>query len=208
MNRIELNDIAKRYSENWIFSNLTLNLTNETIWAIKGPNGSGKSTLIKILAGFLSPSLGDVVYEINDNVVDRDSVFRHISWTGPHSSLLQHMKIEELVNYYFVYKNLRRELSIEDFYRLCDLPVAKHQFVNSLSSGQNQKLGLALSILCDSEILLLDEPGSFLDKTAHSWFVNLLRDFASDRLVIISSNDDADLTLCNEVIDISKFKSS
>ena len=111
-----------------------------------------------------------------------------------------------MVDYYFTFKTLRNGLDIKEFFDLVQLPVSKSRLIKSLSSGQAQRLGLSLSILSNSDILLLDEPGSFLDIEALNWFYQLLQDHSTNRLVIISSNEENDLELTSERLSIDAFK--
>ena len=68
-----------------------------------------------------------------------------------------------------------------------------------------QKIQLALALMSDTPFLLLDEPTSFLDLNAKSWFSNLLLENKKNRIVVIASNDGFDLGLCDEVVHLGHF---
>ena len=204
---IDLDRISKRYTDEWILRNVSYHFESGKIYGIQGANGSGKSTLIKMISGYLSPSMGEILYKDGLGIpVSRDDVYRHCSIWGPHVSLIPQLTIDEMIAYYFTYKSMRQGISKSIFQTTTDLPVKGNRMINSLSSGQEQRLGLALSILSDSDMLLLDEPGSFLDKKSQTWLYNLIKDHAMDRLVIISSNEAADLEMTKERLTIEDFK--
>ncbi len=204
---IKLSEVSKRYTSEWILRNVNYSFSSGTIYGIKGANGSGKSTLVKMVSGYLSPTVGDISYTNHDGAnIDRDDIYKTCSLWGPHVGLIGKLTVEEMVDYFFTFKKLRGGLSISDFYDRVGLSVKHSQGIASMSSGQTQRLGLGLSILCDSGLLLLDEPGSFLDEPSKAWLQSLLSDYSSDRLVIISSNEPSDLVLAKESLSISDFK--
>jgi len=204
---IELDKVSKRYTEEWILKHITLRLESDQLYGIKGANGSGKSTLVKMLSGHLSPSRGSIRYYTEDmKEIPRDDVFRMCTMWGPHVDLISNLTVDEMVRYFFTYKSLRAGLSLSDFYDIILLPIPRQRLIKSMSSGQVQRLGLGLTILADSDLLILDEPGSFLDEFALQWFYDLFNEHISQRIVIVASNDRADLALTSEVIDIGAYK--
>lgn len=206
MMTIDLQDVSKRYSKEWILKHVNYHFSQDNIYGIAGSNGSGKSTLVKMISGFLSPSQGKITYSKNNKDVPRDDIFKSISIWGAHVNLIQELTIDEMVDYYLTFKELRNALTKQHFFDVLQLPVPTTRLVKSLSSGQAQRLGLGLSILSESDILLLDEPGSFLDAAALRWFYRILEDNSKDRLIIISSNEESDLDLTSERLSVNSFK--
>ena len=74
-----------------------------------------------------------------------------------------------------------------------------------MSSGQQQRLQLAMAILSDTDILLLDEPGSYLDESAKAWLQTLIERNSENRVVVVASNDEHDLKHCNQSLLISDY---
>lgn len=204
---IDLDKVSKRYTSEWILRNVSYQFKSDTIYGIKGSNGSGKSTLVKMIAGYLSPTVGSITF-INDQKeeVSKDDIYKSVSLWGPHVSLINELSINEMVDYYFNFKSLRSNLSKGDFFDLLRLPLPTSRRINSLSSGQAQRVGLALSILSATDILLLDEPGSYLDESSLEWLYKLIKEHRDSRLVVISSNEMRDLELCSETISIADYK--
>lgn len=206
MMTIDLVDVSKRYSQEWILKHVNYHFEAGEIYGIEGSNGSGKSTLVKMISGFLSPSIGKINYSKDEASINRDEVFQHISIWGAHVRLIQELTIHEMVDYYCTFKRLQNGMSKKEFFDHLELPLPKTRLIKSLSSGQAQRLGLGLSILSQTETLLLDEPGSFLDLEALEWFYKLLQNHSKDRLVIISSNEEGDLNLTSKRLVIRDFK--
>ena len=91
------------------------------------------------------------------------------------------------------------ELTFKEFETVIHLPNQKEKTLQHFSSGMKQKIQLALAILSDTPIILLDEPTSFLDQFNKEWFSELLNNFKHNRIVIIASNDPYDLAICEDV---------
>jgi ABC-type multidrug transport system, ATPase component len=203
MMNIDLRKISKRYTTRWILKNIDLHLTSNTTYGIRGANGSGKSTLLKIISGYLSASVGDIVYTHQAKIIDRDSIYKYVNMWGPHIDMVGELSVQEMVSYYATYNSFQKDISNEHFLEMLQWNVKKNIRISDLSSGQSQRLGLALSIIAQGEILLLDEPGSFLDTDAFDWYKDLLSNYHNDRIVIIASNDEKDLTGSNHLYTIN-----
>lgn len=203
---IELDNISKRYDEHWILKNLSYRFESGKIYGIKGSNGSGKSTLMKMIAGFLSSSVGSIKYEQNKSIIKREDIFKQCILWGPHTGLYKELSIGETIDYFLEFKDLAKGLDRSSFISALSLPLPQNTLVNTLSSGQEQRLGLGLAIMSAAPILLLDETTSYLDATSIGWFENLLNKYGSGRLVILSSNEKQDLDLTDEVLDVMRFK--
>lgn len=204
--RIELREVAKRYSEQWIIRHCTLDLESGKIYGLTGPNGSGKSTLIKLLSGFLSPTKGRIGYLADDGPVSRDDIHRYVTLASPYALMFKQLTMMEMIRFIRQFKPLKDGMTESDFLKVLQLDARPNTYLKDLSSGQFQKFGLAAALLTQSEILLLDEPGSYLDEQAKAWFQNMLVSHGRDRLVVVASNDKSDLAHANARINIEDYK--
>jgi ABC-type multidrug transport system ATPase subunit len=202
---LELNRISKRYGYQWILRDLDLEISSGSILGINGLNGSGKSTLIKIISGFLSPSDGMIIHSIDNKKINIADVYKSVSWVAPYLSLTDNYTIEEMYNIQAKFKRMKTESFLE-FIDVIDLAEHQLKYIKDFSSGMQQRLQLGLAILSDTPLLLLDEPTSFLDSNAISWYHTLLQKHINDRTVVIASNDSGDLEECNESVDVLNFK--
>lgn len=199
---IVLKDISKRYSSRWVLRNFNLDIPSHAIYGISGINGSGKSTLLKILSGYLTPSKGEISYHDGNNAIPTDQWYRYVSMAGPYTDIIQEFKLKELFDFHILFKPLRKKLDYKGFLEIVALKDVSDKEIQYYSSGMKQKVQLALAILSDTQVLLLDEPTSFLDKENKKWFHGILKENLSDRTVVVASNDAFDFEFCDKVIDI------
>lgn len=199
---VQLQNISKRYLFDWIIKDLTHKFDSGSCTGITGINGSGKSTLVKMLSGWLSPSKGKVQYTKNGLTVKVDSIYKSLSIVAPYTDIIQEYDLQEMYNFHVSFRPLP---NVVDYKAFTDIVHLKGQLGKPLayySSGMKQRVQLALALLSDTSLLLLDEPTSYLDIENKKWFYNLLENVLADRTVIISSNDAEDLQFCKGVLQL------
>lgn len=203
---ITIEQAAKRYQARWILRNVNLRLQAGGCYAFTGPNGSGKTTLLQLIAGFIAPTSGKIIYERNGGTVSPETWYRLLSFAAPYLSLIDEFTVMEQMAWQARLKPLQRQLTPQQGLDLCGLTPLAHQRLGSLSSGQRQRLMLALALLADTPVLLLDEPGSNLDREAVAWFQNMLQTLGTGRLVVVASNQEEDIAMCSTRINVLDFK--
>lgn len=206
--QIELKNLGKRYRYEWILKNVNFQLRGGESCAVSGHNGSGKSTLMQILSGFLSPSSGKIIYTENDKLIDINSVYKKVAFTAPYTELIEELTLKEAIAFHAKFKPLANGMKRDDLLDLLQFPKSAHdKAIQFFSSGMKQRLKLALSILSDCPVLLLDEPSITLDREGVNWYRNLLKEYAlGKKLVVIASNVEEDLQDCDQSISITDFK--
>jgi len=204
---IFLEDVGKRYNNEWIFKGINLELNNQNSYAILGSNGSGKSTLLQVIAGNIIASTGSLKYNLPEQKINADNLYKYISFASPYIELIEEFTLLELLNFHFNFKKKLNDLSIEQIIEITELQKSAKKEIKYYSSGMKQRVRLALAILSDTPILLLDEPVSNLDKKAVSWYHNLIQEFGNNKLKIICSNQqEEEYSFCNEILHIEKYK--
>lgn len=203
---ITLNNIAKRYLYDWIFRNVNLRFEPNIRYAILGSNGSGKSTFLKVLSGHLSPTKGTIIYKKNTKEIDRDNIYKELSFASPYINLIEEFTLRETIQFHQQFKPFIHGLVMNDFLNLVQLEKAVDKQVRFFSSGMKQRLKLALAICSNTSFLLLDEPTATLDEKSVAWFHQLLEQYAKNRLIIIASNEERDVITCQERINILDYK--
>lgn len=198
--KVILENLSKRYLYDWIIRDMSFVFEENSVTGINGINGSGKSTLIKLLSGYLSPSQGNISYELNGKQIERSDVFKHISLAAPYSDLIQEYDAEEMFLFHKKFKNLRSNIDVATFLDKVNLKGNKGKQIQYYSSGMKQRLQLAIALFTKSNLLLLDEPTSYLDSANKNWFYDLLKNEIDQRTVIIASNDLDDFQFCNDTI--------
>lgn len=202
MTEIVANNISKRYGYQWIIKDFSHHFLAQDICGISGSNGSGKSTLIKILSGFLTPTSGNVNFQVNGSKCSMDQLYRHVSLAAPYTDIINEYTLEENFNFHSKFKPLIDNIDFKTFEAKIHLKGHAQKTLQHFSSGMKQKIQLALALMSNNPILLLDEPTSFLDMNAKSWFSQLLSESSAHKLIIIASNDSYDLDLCKRVVSL------
>lgn len=203
---IRLENLSKRYTYQWIVKDVNLTFTTKYIYGVSGDNGSGKSTLLKLISGYLSPSKGKLIYKYNGDSILITQFYKYLSMVAPYSDIIQEYTMKEMFYFHQKFKPFKKSVTYEDFQNLIQLKDQKDKQIQFFSSGMKQKLQLALAILSDTKILLLDEPTAYLDENAKLLFKNLLLGNTKDRIIIISSNDPYDLSLCDKIINLADLQ--
>jgi len=138
---------------------------------ITGASGSGKSTLLKLLAGFIPPTNGKIIFD-NQIVSQNGEIIvpshqRNIAMVFQDLALWPHMNIEENIEFGLKIKGLSKELrkeKVNEFLSLVGLEGYNTKRVEELSGGQQQRVALARALIVSPKILLMDEPLSSLDE--------------------------------------------
>jgi ABC-type multidrug transport system ATPase subunit len=204
---IQLNHLSKKFNKEWIFKDLSYTINANDKVVILGGNGSGKSTLLQVISGFITENEGEVIYKINDKIIPVDKIKNYISFASPYIHLVEDFTLTEMIDHTKIYKPFIKDLSTEQIIELMDLTKAKNKLIKQFSSGMKQRLKLGVAILCDTPLLLLDEPVSNLDANAIAWYKQLLKDHSKDRTVIVASNAIQDeYFICDKQLNVVDFK--
>lgn len=187
--KIILENIGKRFNKEWIFRNVSYEFSVGNKYSILGTNGSGKSTLLQIIAGSLSQSEGEIKY-IAPSLKEENpqSPFRDLGLAAPYLELPEEMTWRESIRFQGKFKKFTPSLKGEDIISVSGLESSAEKQLRNFSSGMKQRARLALAILSDTPLLLLDEPCTNLDENAVKWYQNLIAEFAKEKLVIVCSN--------------------
>lgn len=204
--KIELKGAGKRFRNEWVLRKIETAFESPGRYALTGPNGSGKSTLLRILSGQLSPSKGKVYFFRQHKPLDPTLVYRHVAFAAPYMELIEEFTLSEAIQFHQQFKPLAKGLTSAKLIEILGLQKSISKQIRFFSSGMKQRLRLGLAICSESDILLLDEPGSNLDAQGMDWYQSLIAEFGSSRLIIVASNIAADYSFCPEVLEIARFK--
>ena len=199
--KVVLKDISKRYTSNWILKKMNYVFESGTVYGVQGLNGSGKSTLMQIISSQLSPTLGEVSYYDNSgSEIPSEKVPFRITFSAPYILPIEDLSIRELFDFFITFRKIRNELTYSQFLEHLEYPFKESQLIKSYSSGMKQRILLAFTILTESDLILLDEPTSYLDEDGRAWYHKLLNEWRGNNTVIISTNDKEDLKECTQHI--------
>ena len=204
---ISLEKVGKKFEREWIFQNLSLDLKINDRIVIKGGNGSGKSTLLQILLGRSIPSIGSIKFKVNGKLIDPSEVYKFCSIASPYLELIEDFTLIELLETHFSLVTLKPGISLKDIPEILYLEKDKYKPVYQYSSGMKQRVKLALAILSDTPLLLLDEPTSNLDKKGIEWYQKILQDNMNNRIIAVASNEKIEeYSFTEKEISIENFK--
>lgn len=204
--KIQLSQVGKRFQYEWIFRGLDLEFQSGQAFAIQGPNGSGKSTLLKILSGHLSPSRGKISFIQDKKPLDSNQVYQSLSYAAPYIDLIEEFTLKEAIHFHKQFKPLLEGLSVNELIKELAFEKSANKAIKYFSSGMKQRLKLVLALCTQTEMVLLDEPGTNLDTQGIDWYRDLVNRFRQDRLLIIASNVRADFDFCDQQLNILDYK--
>lgn len=203
---ISVHGLGKRFNREWIFRNLTLTFEPGNPHAITGPNGSGKSTLLQILWGQMPQTTGSINWHQNLKTLSAETIYQHIAVAAPYMDLIEEFTLKEHLEFHFRLKKVYGNLDLHEVLEAISLAHARDKFVGNFSSGMKQRLKLGLAFFTQADVLFLDEPGTNLDRLAFDWYLDMLNQSPSERLIIIASNQPAEYPPNARRINLAEFK--
>jgi ABC-2 type transport system ATP-binding protein len=206
---VETRGLTRRYGKLLAVDGINLQVPAGALYGLIGPNGAGKTTTLRMLAGLLEPTEGEIV--IAGQVANHDwrMLRRQIGYMPDFFGVYEDMLVWEYLDFFGRCHNLpaaRRQQVIDELLELVDLTGKREAYVQTLSRGMRQRLCLAHALVHDPQVLLLDEPASGLDPRARVEMRELLRELGSmGKTVIVSSHILSELAeLCDSVGIIEK----
>jgi ABC-2 type transport system ATP-binding protein len=204
MYAITTRNLSRRFGKLEAVENLNLQIPAGSLFGLIGPNGAGKTTTLRMLAGLLEPSAGEI--RINELAIRK--YWRDVQWQigfmpdffGVYEDLLVWEYLDFFARCYKLSPQ-RRSKSIGELLELVDLTEKRDAYVHTLSRGMRQRLCLAHALVHDPQVLLLDEPASGLDPRARIEMRELLRELRTmGKTILLSSHILTELAeLCDAI---------
>ncbi len=165
-------NVTKQYGDFKALDNLSLQVERGGVWALLGPNGAGKTTFLKCLLG-LKEFSGEIKIDGYNIQKDPKKAKNQIGYVPQHPSLYNEMTVQESLRYFGDMRDVKRS-RLRELLEFVGLELWARQPVGALSGGMQQRLMLAVALLSDPPILLLDEPTANLDVNRQVEFRNLI----------------------------------
>ncbi len=206
---LELKGISKKFSAFTVVKDVSFSVRPGEVLGYLGPNGAGKTTTIRMLAGLLEPTNGDILFDGRKIQSDLYAYKSRLGYVPEQSEIYPHLSAYD---YLAMVGRLRglEEATLKDkirtFLRIFDLERDMHGPIAAYSKGMRQKVLISAALLHDPDVLLLDEPLSGLDVTTALVIRDLIRRLAADNKVIIYSSHVLEVTekICTKVIILHK----
>ena len=189
---IAVQGLVKQYGRLAALNGVSFSVPRGSIYGFLGPNGAGKTTTLRILATLLQPTGGQAWVAGEDVTRHPAAARRHIGYMPDFFGVYDDLTVREYLEFYAQAHGVPRvrwPKTIADLLELVDLGYKRDEFVETLSRGMKQRLGLTRCLVHDPEVLLLDEPASGLDPRARVEMREVLKEIASmGKAVLISSH--------------------
>ncbi|SEM85810.1 ABC-2 type transport system ATP-binding protein [Paenisporosarcina quisquiliarum] len=204
---LQVNSLQKSYHKQKILNDVNLIVKPGEVVGLVGENGAGKSTLLEILATVQPQSNGSIILEDKSYSKDTKNIRKIIGYVPQEISLWEEFTVAE--NFMFFEKLSWKRRSLEECKQLClDMQLNKwDEPVDSLSGGMKRKLNLAISLIHDPILILLDEPTVGIDMKSKEEIGNYLVNLAKNegKMIIYTSHDMSEITsFCDRIYCLGK----
>jgi ABC-2 type transport system ATP-binding protein len=199
---IETRDLTRLYGKLAAVQDLNLSVPKGSLYGLIGPNGAGKTTTLRMLAGLLEPSSGEIIVNGQPIQQNMNELRRQIGYMPDFFGVYEDLLVWEYLDFFarcYDIPSQRRRTIINELLELVDLTEKRAAYVHTLSRGK--RLCLAHAMVHDPQVLLLDEPASGLDPRARVEMRELLRELgAMGKTVVLSSHILSELAeLCDSI---------
>lgn len=187
---IETNQLTKSYGSFFALDYADIHVPKGCIYGLVGDNGAGKSTLLKLLSGQIHATFGEITLLGKSGEKALEDARRHIGCMIEHPGFFPNMTVEQTLTYYCIQKGVPDPKKSEEIMHLTGITEKRKSKCRTLSLGQKQKLGLAIALLGEPQVLILDEPINGLDPSSILEFRSLLHRLNEEKniTVLLSSH--------------------
>jgi len=208
---VETTNLTKSYGDFTALSDLSIQVNRGQILGFIGPNGAGKTTTIKILVGLSKPTSGSATIAGVDCSQNASKIKRLVGYMPDKFGSYDNMRVHEYLDFFgaiFGIPASQRKASIQEVMETTSTTYMQDRYVESLSHGMQQRVGIARTLLHDPEVLILDEPANGLDPKARIEMRQLLLQLAArGKTLIVTSHILPELArICNVVAIVTAGK--
>lgn len=179
------------------------------MYGLLGPNGAGKSTLMRILATLQDPDEGQIFFCGRDLVKEKDEIRKTLGYLPQEFGVYKNINAEDLLHHFAVLKGITtrsaRKDVVESLLRQTNLWDVRKQKLGGYSGGMRQRFGVAVALIGNPKLMIVDEPTAGLDPAERVRFLNLLSELGENSAVILSTHIVEDVSeLCTQMAIINR----
>ncbi len=189
---IEVRNLSRYYGNFAAISDLSFSIKENEVIGFLGLNGAGKSTTLKILAGLLSPSQGEIFIDSMNWVENPDAFRSKIGFLPEEPPLYKEMTVREFLHFTASLRKYPKNLisqRITDVVQICQLEDRVDQIIGELSLGYRKRVGIAQAIIHKPALVILDEPTSGLDPHQMVELRTVIKTLSQESTVLLSSHN-------------------
>lgn len=207
---ITAENLIKDFGRRRAVNGVSFDVKKGTVLGFLGPNGAGKTTTIRMVAGFLPPTEGIVRVKGIDVAKNPVAAQKNIGYMPETTPLYEDMTVNGFLRFLAEvrgFSGAERDLRVDYALDRCFLKPVRNQTIDTLSKGYRQRTCLAQTLLHNPDILLLDEPTEGLDPNQKQVVRNMIKEMASERVVMLSTHVLEEVeAICTRAIIISAGK--
>tara|TARA_R110002096_G_scaffold28336_20_gene85992 strand:+ start:8704 stop:9618 length:915 start_codon:yes stop_codon:yes gene_type:complete len=206
---LKITNLSKTYS-NGVKALDNVNLEIGTgMFGLLGPNGAGKSSLMRTISTLQEPDSGSIQFGDIDVLKQKDEVRKILGYLPQEFGLYPNLKAELILDHFAVLKGItnsgERKDTVQALLQQTNLWDVRKKKVGGYSGGMKQRLGIAIALLGNPKLVIVDEPTAGLDPTERNRFLNLLGEIGENVVVILSTHIVEDVReLCRKMAVINK----
>ena len=188
---IEAVGLVKKFGDFTAVDDVSFSIPKGQVAAFLGPNGAGKTTTMRLLTGFLAPSSGRAKIAGFDIATDRMEAAKVVGYLPENGPLYPDMTPMSLIRFIGGARGLapaKLQERMEAVSEICGLKAVLHKPVYKLSKGYRQRVGMALAMLHEPQVLIMDEPTSGLDPNQIRDVRSAIREIGSERTILLSTH--------------------
>lgn len=200
---LEIKNLIKKYHTKNVIDNISLNVDSGKIVGLLGPNGSGKTTLIKLLAGLLTATSGDILIDNKEIGIETKAI---VSFLPDRPYFANWMKVHDILAFF---ADFYRDFSMKKAMEMLKLfNIGVNDRIKTMSKGTKEKLNLVLVMSRAARLYLLDEPIAGVDPAARDYILRtIISNYSEDSSVIITTHHIADVEkILDDVIFLNEGK--
>ena len=188
---LEVHELTRCYGSFTAVDHLSFSLRRGQVLGFLGRNGAGKSTTMQMIAGYLSPTSGKILWDGSETCT-LGAAFHHLFGYLPEvPPLYPELTVMEMLLFVCGLKRIEKHIRKKHVLDICEKLQLTDRLTNrihSLSKGYRQRVGIALALIGDPELLILDEPTSGLDPEQMVMIRELIRELGKEKAILISSH--------------------
>jgi ABC-2 type transport system ATP-binding protein len=203
---IEVEGLTKDYGPRRAINNLTFKANPGEILGFLGPNGAGKTTTMRILTGFIPPTIG-IARVCGFDVVEQSlEVRKRVGYLPETVPLYPDMTVFEYLKYMADLRHIKNvDDRVDDVLEIVHMEERANGYISNLSKGLRQRIGLAQALIHEPDVLILDEPTIGLDPAQIREVRTLIREVGKHRTVLLSTHILSEAQqICDRVLIINK----